>query len=62
MEEKYINTSPTQRGCYASDHYGASPRCDINSEAYGCPVWQANSPLPATADELWEHYNISLLC
>lgn len=43
MEEKYINTSSTQWGSYASDHDGASPRCDINPDADACPVWQENS-------------------
>lgn len=43
MEEKHINTSSTQWGSYASDHDGASPRCDNNPDAYACPVWPANS-------------------
>lgn len=43
MEDKYINTSSTQWGSYASDHDGASPRCDINPNADACPVWQENS-------------------
>lgn len=43
MEEKYINTSSKQWGFYASDHDGANPRCDINPDAYACPVWQAHS-------------------